>query len=489
MRRDEDVKDDEKDEVRARVTVRNDVFREGIRALVASLAAAVRAGPVAPLPEADRSRQNLSTMTFDAPMSAETVVDFLSEGLRQGTVRTDHPRYLGLLHQAPTESAVAAAALAAAHNPQLATRSHAPFAVDVEDLLVRAFGERFGYERSAVCGTFTSGGAEANATALFAALADRCPEWAERGVRALPGDPKIYVSAEAHPTVMRASRLAGLGTGAVRVVPVDRAHRMKVAALRDFVRRDGSEGAWPLMVVATAGTTSAGAIDDLTAIAAVARDAGAWMHVDAAWGGLLALVPELALRLDGLARADSIAFDPHKTCSVPLGCGMLLTRHPESLARAFHDRAGYMPKNATRDPYARAMPWSRRFAGAPLFAVLASLGWGGLAERVRGQLRVGEVLKDRLRESGWTVLNDTPLPVACFVDGTAPGGDRGAFLGAVARRVTSSGEGWLSLTRFSNGARALRACVTHAGTSVDDVFAFVRVLGEARTAVRREEVS
>lgn len=441
-------------------------------------------GPVGPTPDAERLRQNLSTMTFDAPMPEDEVVDFLSRGLRCGAVRTDHPRYFGLLHQAPMENAVAAAALVAAHNPQLAVRSHAPFAVDVEDHLVRMFGERFGYDRAELGGTLTSGGAEANATALFAALADKCPAWAERGVRALAGDPKIYVSVEAHPTVMRAARLAGLGTAAVRVVPVDRAHRMKIPALKDLLRRDVAEGAWPFMVVATAGTTSAGGVDDLAAIAAVARGFGAWLHVDAAWGGLLALVPEHAPRLTGIAEADSIAFDPHKTCSVPLGCGMLLTRRPSSLARAFHDHAGYMPKNAARDPYARSMTWSRRFAGAPLFAVLASLGWGGLAERVRGQIRVGDVLKATLRESGWNLLVDTPLPVACFVDATQEGGDHGAFLGAVARRVTSSGEGWLSLTRFSNGARALRACVTHAGTTGGDVEAFVRALDGARAAAR-----
>lgn len=440
----------------------------------------LRASSIVPTKENDALLQALLQISFESPLDPGRVLDFLCLGFEHGQVHTRHPRYFGLLHTAPSEIASMAAALVAVFNPQLATRSHAPFAVDLEEHLVRALAHRFGYARENVEGTFTNGGAEANATALFLALSRAFPEWETRGVRAFSRDPKIYVSAEAHPTMARAARLAGLGTDAVRTIPVDATHRMKVSTLRETIANDRASNGTPLLIVATAGTTNSGAIDPLLDVASIAERASAWFHVDAAWGGLLALVPEQSRHLEGIARADSIAFDPHKTLSVPLGCGMFLTRRPGSLAKAFHDRAGYMPRKADRDPYARSMAWSRRFIGAPLFAELASLGWTGVAERLRTQLAMGELLKTRLREANFQVVNETPLPVACFVDRTRKGGDRGAFLGAVMREVVGSNAGWLSVTRLSNGAKVLRACVTNIHTDERDVERLVQALERAR---------
>ncbi len=420
---------------------------------------------------------------FAVPRTPEAVLAALAEGLREGTVSTASPRYFGHFTTAPSEIALRASAIASESNPQLATRGHAQFAVELEELTIRAIASRFGYPTETADGTFTSGGAEANATALALALARAFPEIAQRGLRALAGDPVLYVSNEGHASIARAARLAGLGSDGVRIVPVDRTLRMKPGALGEAIARDRARGALPFLVVATAGATSAGTIDPIPEIAAIAARAGLWLHLDAAWGGLAAFVPELASVLEGAARADSITFDPHKTLAVPLGAGMLLTRHPHALASVFHEQAGYMPRDASRDPYARSMQWSRRFIGAPTYAVLASMGWSGVAQMLARQVALGERLRRTLGEHGWSVVNDTPLPVVCFVDATHEEGARPDRLAAIARELDKRGAGWITLVRFSSGTRVLRACVTSPNTREEDVDALVDGLDAARNTV------
>src|SRR5262249_6162480 len=154
------------------------------------------------------------------------------------------------------------------------------------------------------------------------------PEYATAGLRGLSASPVLYVSGESHRSLLKAARITGLGADAVREVPVDGRFAIDVDALRRQIARDRAAGASPFFVSAPAGTTSAGVIEPVTRVAAVAADEGLWCHVDAAWGGAAALVPDLRHHLGGIGRADSITFDAHKWLSVPMGAGLFLTRHP-----------------------------------------------------------------------------------------------------------------------------------------------------------------
>lgn len=396
---------------------------------------------------------------FSVARDPLAVLESMGHGLSDGIVQVGHPGYFGLFNPAPADLGVIAAALVAAFNPQLATRSHAPWPVEIERQLLAAFAHRFGFAESE--GTFTSGGAEANETALWTALFSKFPESSDEGVGALRAT--LYVSAEGHATITRAARLAGLGRNAVRVIPADRRSRMKMPALREAIARDRAAGARPFFVVGTAGTTSAGAIDPLVELADVAERAGCWFHVDAAWGGLAALLPELSSALAGIERADSITFDAHKALSAPMGAGMYLSRRLGALANAFADRGGYMPRDASADPYAHSPQWSRRFIGLPLFASLAAVGFEGYAASLRRQVSLADRLRAGLVERGWTVVNDTPLPLVCFVHPTR------RDLEPIARRVIADGAGWISVTRLASGARVLRACVDNHRTVEADV--------------------
>ncbi|MGH9902662.1 MAG: pyridoxal phosphate-dependent decarboxylase family protein, partial [Pyrinomonadaceae bacterium] len=410
-------------------------------------------------------------------------------GLREHQVHTTHPRYFGLFNPAPTTMGIAADALVAAFNPQLAAWSHSPFANEVERHLVRAFGGKFGYDPARTDGTFASGGAEANHTALLTALVHAFPDFARKGLRALPAQPVFYVSPESHHSFLKAARLTGLGTDAVREIETDDRLRMNPAALAERIARDEAEGHKPFMIVATVGTTNSGIIDPVAELADIAARRGMWLHADAAWGGAAVLVPELRGLLHGIERADSITFDAHKWLSVPMGAGLYLTRHEEIVDRTFRVANSYMPRESrelnTTDPYAHSMQWSRRFTGLKVFLSLAVAGWEGYIETIRHQVKMGDLMRRELENSGWKIVNRTPLPVVCFVDGADAEGESAGYLEAIARAAVATGETWISTTRLDGGGRpVLRACVTNYLTGDEDVKALAKILDEARRRVR-----
>jgi glutamate/tyrosine decarboxylase-like PLP-dependent enzyme len=435
--------------------------------------------PTAPSLDPAVVRAFVERFDFDAPADPVELVDRVVEGLRTYQTQVPHPRYYGLFNPAPATMGIAADFLVAAFNPQLAAWSHSPFPVEVEDHLVRAFGGRLGYDPAGTDGTFTSGGAEANHTAVLAALQASFPEWAERGVRALPGQPTMYVSTEGHHSLEKAARMAGLGEAAARPVPVRDDLRMDLEALRARIDTDRRDGAAPFMVIATAGTTSAGTIDEIAAVADVSAAERLWFHVDAAWGGPGVIVPELRPHFAGIERADSIILDAHKWLSVPMGAGMFLTRHPGLLQRTFGVGTPYMPQAAgggAIDPYVRSMQWSRRFIGLKLFLSLAAAGWEGYVEVLRHQLAMADRLRRGLERRGWEVVNDTPLPLVCFAD------RGGADPAAIVARVVRSGRAWISIARIGDGRPVIRACITNYRTTAEHVDELIEAADDARDA-------
>lgn len=430
-----------------------------------------------------RLRNSIADYSFDTPSEPLDAVRFAVEGLTTHHVHTPHPRYFGLFNPAPAQMGVVADALVAGFNPQMAAWSHSPFAAEIEAHLIRSFGAKFGYNPQETDGTFTSGGAEANHTALLTALVSRFPQFSKEGLLSVKVQPTVYVSAQAHHSFVKAARFCGLGTNAVRSITTDESLKMSVDELRVQILQDRTNGCVPTMLVATAGTTSAGAIDPISELEAVAREFGMWFHVDAAWGGGAALVPELAPLLAGVEKADSITFDAHKFLSVPMAAGIYLTRHSAILQETCGIATAYMPLDAegldVTDPFVHSMQWSRRFIGLKVFLTLAVAGWDGYATTIRHQTAMGNLLRSELEKAGWNIVNDTPLPVVCFVDETLTNGSAPEFLKSVVRNIIRGGEAWLSTTLLS-GQTVLRACITHYGTSADDVQALVQLLEAAR---------
>ncbi len=265
--------------------------------------ARVAAGPVMPTLDLAALRADLAGFDFEAPRPLDDLLAWTIAQMEHGVVHVTHPRYLGLFNPAPAFPAQCADRIAAAFNPQLATATTSPAAVEIEAHVVRAVARRAGFPAEAA-GHFTSGGSEANLTALLCALTRAHPGFAAEGARAFPGPPVFYASRESHLAWLKIAHQLGIGRAAARLVATDGAGRMDPDALADAVEADRARGCVPVMVAATAGTTCAGMIDPLEACGAVARRAGLWYHVDAAWGGALVASERLRGLLAGLELAE-----------------------------------------------------------------------------------------------------------------------------------------------------------------------------------------
>jgi glutamate/tyrosine decarboxylase-like PLP-dependent enzyme len=421
-------------------------------------AASVEALRVAPDVTPDAVRALLAAVDVETPMAAPAAIDLCARLLTEGIVHVTSPAYFGLFNPTPAFMAVVGDLLTAAFNPQLAAWSHAPAAVEIEAWLVRYLAARLGLS-APVAGSFTSGGAEANAQAMHLAMTRAFPAFGDRGWRGVDAAPVLYASEQSHDTWFKIAHVTGVGREAVRVVPIDADLRMLPDALDDAIARDVAAGRCPVLVVATAGTTATGTIDPLAQVGDITRRAGAWYHVDAAWGGAAALSDTLRPHLDGIATADSVTVDAHKWLSVPMGAGMFVTRHPDVLGETYRITTDYMPAlvEAAVDPYTSSNQWSRRFTGLKLFLPLLTAGRQGYAEQMERDCARADLLRRRLAGSGWRIVNTTPFPLVCVADADRP--DDVAHHQRMVAAIVSSGRAWLSLTRVRDKP-AIRICIT-----------------------------
>ncbi len=446
--------------------------------LAAALEAAdlrVRLGPVTPDFDPERFGAELAAFSFADPVPLERACEWVIAQLEHGVVHMNHPRYLGLFNPAPSFPARCADQIAAVFNPQLATATTSPSAVAIEAHVIRAWANRAGLPAGSA-GHFTSGGSEANGAALACALTHAEPSFAARGARAFTGTPVFYISADSHLAWIKLAHLAGVGRDAARLVPTDTAGRMSTVALRNMITDDCATGHIPVMVVATAGTTNAGVLDPLDECFEIAREARAWFHVDAAWGGALLASKQLAGRLSGIEWAHSVTIDAHKWLATTMGCGMYLTARPDVLAATFNVRTSFMPSHVTSvDPYLTSAQWSRRFGGLRLFLSLAAAGWAGHAAHAEHCILLGQRLAEDMAARGWRVVNTPELAVVCLQppDGSASVAD-------IVAGVLRTGLVWVSAARFA-GCDVIRACITHGETTEADVAVAALALDAHRT--------
>src|SRR5271155_4838419 len=430
----------------------------------------VAKGPVIPRIDVARFRRELANFDFRAPLPLGELLSWTIEQMEHGLVHVTHPRYFGLFNPAPTFPAQCAERIAGAFNPQLATATTSPVAVEIEAHVIRAIARRTGFPPESA-GHFTSGGSEANYTALVCALSRSNPGFAAKGARSFEGPPVFCVSRESHLAWIKIAHQAGSGRSAVRLVATDGFGRMDQNALREAIVGDRLGGCVPIMIAATAGTTNAGMIDPLWACAALARANGLWYHVDAAWGGAVIVSDRLRHVLSGIERADSITIDAHKWFATTMGCGMFITRHPQVLSTTFQVSTSFMPSNLPGlDPYVTSVQWSRRFLGLRMFLSLAAAGWGGYAEHVERSIELTDLLKDKLVALGWSIANSSELGVLCLQPPPGCGDVR-----SIVARVLASGRAWVAVASFE-GSDIIRACVTHGETTEDDVIELVHIL-------------
>ncbi|GAA2247105.1 aminotransferase class V-fold PLP-dependent enzyme [Kitasatospora cystarginea] len=312
----------------------------------------------------------------------------LAELLAYGSADPADPSCAAHLHGPPLAVAVAADLAVSALNPSLDSWDQAPAATALETALLAELAELVGYRPEEAAGVLTSGGTESNLMGLMLArdhaLAGACSvelDGLPAGVR-----PRIFASEAAHFSIQRAAALLGLGERAVTAVPVDRELRMDVGRLAAALADAVADGARPIAVVATAGTTDTGAVDPLHPIADLAARYGSWLHVDAAYGGGALLSDRLAPLLDGIARADSVALDWHKLGWQPTAAGIFLVRRAETYA-SLARRAVYLnPSDDEEAGYpsllGRSLRTTRRADAFKIAVTLRTFGRSGLGRLV-----------------------------------------------------------------------------------------------------------
>lgn len=303
---------------------------------------------------------------------------------------------------------------------------------------------------------------------------------------------RVYCSEDAHSSVDKAVITLGLGAENVVKIPTDDAFRMQPEALRTAVRKDRQRGDRPLAVVATVGTTGVTAIDPVPAIADICAGEDLWLHVDAAYGGSAAALPEMRHVLDGCDRADSLVVNPHKWLFVPIDCSAAFTRHPATMRQAFSLTPEYLktPEADVTNLMDYGVALGRRFRALKLWFVLRYFGRAGITAALREHIRLARLFAGRVDgHEAFERLAPTPFSVVTFRWRARRGGGAPEELDAlnerILERVNASGEVFLSHTRV-RGRFALRLAVGNLRTTEAHVERAWSLLRDAASGVAAE---
>jgi L-2,4-diaminobutyrate decarboxylase len=362
-----------------------------------------------------------------------------------------------------------------------------PAATAMERAVLAFFARALGLPDTAG-GVLTSGGSLGNLTALLAARQARpgLDVW-RRGLR---GGPQlvVFVGETAHYSLARACRILGVGDAGCVSVPCDERLRMDPRALDDAIAAAVKKKHAPIAVVASAGSTTAGAIDPLDAIADVCAARGVWLHVDGAQGGVLALSPALRPRLAGIERADSVVLDAHKMMAMPALATVVLFRDAAAGAAAFAQEAGYLFQDGDDDAWSdvgrRTVECTKRMISLKLYACLQAYGPAFFARHVERVCALAAFLADEARRRGFDVLVEPEMDIVCF----RPRGLDGGQVAAVRKRVLDDGRFYLVSVRRPDGLW-LRTTILHPLTTDDDLRALLDEVEAAAYGPRPEAPS
>jgi glutamate/tyrosine decarboxylase-like PLP-dependent enzyme len=407
-------------------------------------------------------------------LDPQAVLAALVEDASPGVVGIPSGRYFGFVIGGGLPAAVAADWLTSVWDQNAGLYVGGPSAAVVSEIARGWLAELLGLPAH-VSAAFVTGCQMAHVTALAAArhhvLARAGWDVAADG---LAGSPpiRVVVGEKRHITVDRALRLLGIGASSIDVVPADDQGRMRVAEL--------TLGDGPTIVCAQAGEVNSGAFDPLDELADRTADAGAWLHVDGAFGLWAAASPSLRPLVRGSERADSWTTDGHKWLNVPYDSGLAFCAHPESHRAAMRVTAAYLVQNddgRERDDVDWTPEFSRRARGFPVYAAIRSLGREGIAELVDRSCAHARRFAEALSAGGAQILNDVVLNQVLVRFGD------GARTRAVIARVQEDGTCWLSGTQW-NGEHAMRISVSNWRTTTEDVDRSVEaILAAARDTV------
>lgn len=412
------------------------------------------------------------------PLLKETIGLLTNHSLFNG-----HPRFWGYITSSAAPIGAFADFIAATINSNVGAWMIAPFASEIEAQTIRWIAEMLGYPVD--CGgLLVSGGNVANFACFMAARNSKAP-WDVRKMGIALGDKKrlmVYCSKETHTWIEKSVDQYGIGTDSVRWIKTDDDLRIDVAALRDQISADKKSGMIPFLVIGTAGTTGVGVIDDLPALSEVCEEFDLWFHVDAAYGGFAACLPEAPPELLGLRKADSVVIDPHKWLYTPLEAGVALVRDPNKLKEAFsHVLPTYYKFD--QDPEEQPLNYfeigpqnSRGFRALKVWLGLKQVGKEGYVRMISDDIQLARALYDLVEAHPALEALTQNLSITTF-----------RYVPENLRKSTKAIESYLNqlntelLTRLEKGGEvflsnalirgkyALRACIVNFRTALEDI--------------------
>ncbi len=428
--------------------------------------------------------------TVGRPLSE--LVDDIRARILPYPMGNGHRRFFGWVNSAPSAAGVLVAPIAAAMNPSCAGGDHA--GVLLEHTVLRWLAELVGFPHSAGGGLLTSGASMATVIALAAA---RQRAGYHDGIdlreEGLCGQPPMimYVSAEGHSCLRKAAELLGLGNRQVRVVPVDGTFRMDIDALKHLIVRDKQAGLRPFCVAASAGTVNTGTVDSLDEIADIAAAHRMWFHVDGAYGALGVLSHNAAAGYAGMARADSLALDPHKWLGVPVDCGCVLWRDSALTRATFSLIPAYL-----RDDDEDGLGWfseygpeqTRPFRALRVWATMSHLGRDGIHRLVDTTVQLAHALAAMINAAeDFELLAPVGTSIVAFRYRPANPGQRLDELNRqIPAAVQHRGYVFLTGTQLA-GTEALRVCVLNPATTKDDLVLLLHEIRAAAAEIRTAE--
>ena len=334
-----------------------------------------------------------------------------------GMTHWNHPGWFAYFPGNNSPPSILAEMLTATLGAQCMSWATSPAATELEQVTMDWLRQMLGLPETFV-GVIQDTASTATLVALLSAR-ERSSGYAsgEQGMADV-GRLTVYASAQTHSSVIKGVRLAGYGLDQLRLIPVDAAYAMRPEALAHAVSEDLASGLRPACVVATIGTTSSTAVDPLPAIGEVCRRHGIWLHVDAAYAGTAAIVPELRHYFDGLEQADSLVFNPHKWMLVNFDCSAYYVRDRQALLRTFSITPEYL-RTAQDQQVVNFRDWGiqlgRRFRALKVWFVLRSYGVEGLRAMVRDHVALAQELAERIRRSSnFELMAPVPFGLVCF---------------------------------------------------------------------------
>jgi len=406
-----------------------------------------------------------------------------------GITHWNHPRFFAYFSISAAPVTILAEALAAALDVNAMLWRTSPAATELEDVTLGWLRRMLGLPPS-FHGIIYDTASISGYTALAAAREALGLEIRERGMGGRDDLPalRVYITDQTHSHIEKGAVALGVGRENVVRIPIDDDFRMRPEALAQALDDDLARGRRPMCAVATVGTTSTTSSDPVAAIREITRERGVWLHVDAAYAGPAAILPEFRWLLDAAHGAESIVVNPHKWLFVPIDLSVLFVRDPELLRRTFSLVADYLvtPETDVHNYMDYGLQLGRRFRALKLWFAIRTYGVHGLQEHLRGHIALAQEFAAWVAaESGWEIAAPHPLSVVCYR--FAPPGRDDAALdalnAAIMDDVNADGRIFISSTKL-RGRTVLRLAIGNERTTRDDVVLAWQIIRDAALRLR-----